>query len=271
MRAAADQQCGVNINVSESQMDIHAPKHPIHGWREFLKEVGIIVLGVLIALGAEQSVETIHWRHKVEEAEGSMRLELRDDDGPQAFTRAAMVQCFALQLDTLQGAIEGGRDRRAVIALAQAYTPPVHTWDSEAWKAALASDAASHTSADRMVTWSKPYRNIPVLQELNMLENGDLVELQPTRRAGGPLSTVESDRMLAAVERLRITNQQMAGRSSILLLGMAMNGVELRPAERTHIMQGLRALYGDCVREPTLKDVRPMDQLSGFRRAAASR
>jgi len=36
-------------------MEIHKPK-PIHNWREFLKEVGIIVLGVGIALAAEQAV-----------------------------------------------------------------------------------------------------------------------------------------------------------------------------------------------------------------------
>ena len=33
-------------------MHFHLPK-PLHGWREFAGEVGIIVLGVLIALGAE--------------------------------------------------------------------------------------------------------------------------------------------------------------------------------------------------------------------------
>ena len=37
-------------------MEIHKP-HPIHSWRELLKAVGIIVLGVLIALGAEQSAD----------------------------------------------------------------------------------------------------------------------------------------------------------------------------------------------------------------------
>ena len=36
-------------------MDIHKPK-PIRNWREFLKEVGIIVLGVSIALAGEQAV-----------------------------------------------------------------------------------------------------------------------------------------------------------------------------------------------------------------------
>jgi imidazolonepropionase-like amidohydrolase len=35
-------------------MEIHKPK-PIHNWREFLKEVGIIVLGVSIAVVAEQA------------------------------------------------------------------------------------------------------------------------------------------------------------------------------------------------------------------------
>ena len=43
-------------------MDIHKPK-PWHGWREFLKEYVIIVVGVLTALAAEQAVEWLHWRH----------------------------------------------------------------------------------------------------------------------------------------------------------------------------------------------------------------
>ena len=37
-------------------MHFHLPK-PLHGWREFVGEVGIIVIGVLIALGAQQVVE----------------------------------------------------------------------------------------------------------------------------------------------------------------------------------------------------------------------
>jgi hypothetical protein len=40
-------------------MDIHKPK-PIHGWRDLIKEIGIIVIGVSIALAGEQAVEK--WR-----------------------------------------------------------------------------------------------------------------------------------------------------------------------------------------------------------------
>ena len=49
-------------------MDIHKPK-PWHNVREFLKEYVIIVIGVLTALGAEQTVEWLHWRHLAEKAE----------------------------------------------------------------------------------------------------------------------------------------------------------------------------------------------------------
>ena len=62
-------------------MDVHLPK-PLHGWREFAGEVGIIVLGVLIALGAGQAAEFLHQRAELREAENAMTSELRDDDLP---------------------------------------------------------------------------------------------------------------------------------------------------------------------------------------------
>ena len=55
-------------------MHFHLPK-PLHGWREFVGEVGIIVIGVLIALGAEQAVERLHHHSQVHEAEKKLRAE----------------------------------------------------------------------------------------------------------------------------------------------------------------------------------------------------
>ena len=56
-------------------MHFHLPK-PLHGWREFAGEVGIIVLGVLIALGFEQVVEDVHWRGEVREAKAALAAAL---------------------------------------------------------------------------------------------------------------------------------------------------------------------------------------------------
>lgn len=56
-------------------MHFHLPK-PLHGWREFVGEVGIIVIGVLIALGAEQLVENIHGNEQVEQYRHAATREL---------------------------------------------------------------------------------------------------------------------------------------------------------------------------------------------------
>src|SRR3954469_21289967 len=61
-----------------SAMHFHLPK-PLHGWRAFVGEVGIIVVGVLIALGAEQVVESIHEREDIAQLRGALRGELADD------------------------------------------------------------------------------------------------------------------------------------------------------------------------------------------------
>ena len=55
----------------------HLPK-PLHGWRELVGEVGIIVVGVLIALAAEQIVETLHWRNQTRETERALRTEIQE-------------------------------------------------------------------------------------------------------------------------------------------------------------------------------------------------
>ncbi len=76
-------------------MDIHKPK-PWHGFREFLKEYLIIVLGVLTALGLEQFVDGLHWRQKVDQAERNMRVEMARDrtDASQYAILAACTDAY---------------------------------------------------------------------------------------------------------------------------------------------------------------------------------
>ena len=59
-------------------MHFHLPK-PLHGWREFAGEVGIIVVGVLIALALEQVVQSIHDRSVADQARDAIRAEVREN------------------------------------------------------------------------------------------------------------------------------------------------------------------------------------------------
>jgi hypothetical protein len=73
-------------------MHFHLPK-PLHGWRAFLGQVGIIVLGVLIALGAEQIVQGIHERYLERQALDHIRGELAYDSAFAA-ERIAIGDCM---------------------------------------------------------------------------------------------------------------------------------------------------------------------------------
>ena len=53
-------------------MEVHPPEHGIHSWRDFFVHMATICLGLLIAIGLEQSVEGLHHRH--ERRELSRRL-----------------------------------------------------------------------------------------------------------------------------------------------------------------------------------------------------
>ena len=57
-------------------MEVHHPKGAVSNLRELGKEVGIIVIGVLIALGAEQAVEALHWAHQVDVQRQALKSEL---------------------------------------------------------------------------------------------------------------------------------------------------------------------------------------------------
>ena len=57
-------------------MEVHPPDHAIHSWRDFFIHIATIVVGLLIAIGLEQSVEWLHHRHLLAEAREQLRQEL---------------------------------------------------------------------------------------------------------------------------------------------------------------------------------------------------
>lgn len=87
-------------NPEEPPLDIHKPK-PVHSWREFLSEIGVIVIGVLIALGAEQTVEAIHTAHLAEQERHDVRAEASIN---LAFVkrRADQGSCIEKRLDEIE-------------------------------------------------------------------------------------------------------------------------------------------------------------------------
>jgi hypothetical protein len=57
-------------------LDVHPPTHPAHTWRDFFIHIATIVIGLLIAIGLEQTVEYFHHRHQLYEAREAIHTEL---------------------------------------------------------------------------------------------------------------------------------------------------------------------------------------------------
>jgi hypothetical protein len=88
-------------------MEVHHKSTPWRGWREFLREYVIIVVGVLTALGGEQIVARLHRDAEVAEARQALRLEIADNAATARFS-IENERCFSARLDQYVALASGG-------------------------------------------------------------------------------------------------------------------------------------------------------------------
>jgi hypothetical protein len=231
-------------------MHFHLPK-PLHGWREFAGEVGIIVLGVLIALGAEQLVDDWAWHKKVKHAEDAMRLELAEDDGPQAYGRVLIGPCLDAELARIHDGA-GHAQPQQLRHLAMAYMPPFRSWDSEAWKTVLGSDVGSHMGPQRLIQWSSPYRVINDMTAANKGERDLATDLRETLPPTGEPSPADLQTLRREAAQLRAFNSGLFRASQLLLARSRALGAPVPETMQHALLREARAMYGECARRPNL-------------------
>jgi hypothetical protein len=123
-------------------MHIHKPTAP-KSLAEFLSEIGVIVVGIVIALGGEQTIEWLHWRHEVAETRAALGHELAGAIGDQEY-RAQVAPCIARRLTELKTAIDAharGASVRFLSPVGQPQFPHIH---NNVWQMALASQTVAH-------------------------------------------------------------------------------------------------------------------------------
>lgn len=231
-------------------MHFHVPK-PLHGWREFAGEVGIIVIGVLIALGFEQAVDAWQWGEKVNHAEAAMRLELGEDNGPQAYGRVLIGECLDNELAKI-GDEAGNAPADQLRRWVSSYTPPFRTWDSEAWKVVVASDTGSHMGSDRLIAWSAPYRMLPSLTEGNEREAQLVIQLRNDLPPAGDPSPSDLRSLRLTAGLLRLANHRFMTGSQLLLGRLQALGAQVPQPIQRQLVAHARAMYGSCITTPDL-------------------
>jgi hypothetical protein len=123
-------------------MHFHVPK-PLHGWRAFIGEVGIIVLGVLIALSAEQLAEQWHWRNLVHygrsdlaESYTTLRAQMRE--------RQLISPCLDRRFDEIATFLEQASASGRIPPIGEIGQPRMRTISEPIWPALVATGTAMH-------------------------------------------------------------------------------------------------------------------------------
>jgi len=155
-------------------LDVHPPHSPTHTWKDFFIHVGTICVGLLIAIGLEQTVEYFHHQHQLHHFEEALRkesdLNLTDTDNDVALLRSV------IQVEEA--------DRASLLAsMATASHTPVHFVDlpltaSESGRHWIApTDAVWSGARDSNLLPSIPEESATNLVRLNLVVTS-LIELQ---------------------------------------------------------------------------------------------
>ena len=184
-------------------MHVHLPK-PLHGWREFAGEVGIIVLGVLIALGAEQLVEAVHWHNQVHETRDAIDAELSHDLAVLHY-RLDARDCVGRRLDELD---RWSRDigNGKPLPLRKTIDPPISfvvrtaVWDS------TSGEVASRMPLQAKLHYASLYATLKTFQGLLEEEGTQWTTLQ-SYEENRDLDRRELHEVRAAILSLQADNE----------------------------------------------------------------
>jgi hypothetical protein len=152
-------------------MQVHLPK-PLHGWRAFAGEVGIIVLGVLIALGAGQLLEKWQWDRKADRATELLREEIADEY-VEASEAAITAPCVDRQLLGLEARLTsaGGRFEPAPSYAGAfgdvTFRAPSRVWSDDVWRSVVSDGVASHLPQNLRFKLGRFYAQIEFMRNDN--------------------------------------------------------------------------------------------------------
>lgn len=231
-------------------MKIQLPK-PLHGWRKFFGEVGIIVLGVLIALSAQQLVENVHSGIEMRRAEAAMRLELSENNGPQAYARVLIANCLDQQIARIHNQADTAPAEQLRKWTAD-YSPPLRTWDSEAWHVVVASNTGTDMGPDRLVAWSSPYRTMPALSDWNAREAQLVIDLREALPPASAPTASDLQELRKIAGQLRLLNRRFAVTSELILARIGALDAQVPVSIQRQLVSEARSIFDRCVLVPDL-------------------
>lgn len=253
-------------------MGVRFPQPP-QGWTALRWEVGVVFVGIVLALSAQQLADTLYWRGQAAQAKRNIEAELlqHERDG---YERLAVQRCLRGQLAALMGQLStADRNWKAMpmtinmIGLSQnvqaarrvfpvAYRAPIRLWRDDAFETARANGALNYLSDETVAHYVEIYargRGSVALQDREAEAASELSVLA----YDGKLDATARMRLIAALGVVDDANSRIENntRQALDELRMALRDVprETREAGVAERVQGQQEFRGNCVLSLTFK------------------
>ncbi len=225
-------------------MRVHLPK-PLHGWRAFLGEVGVVVFGVLIALFAQQLVQSFNDRLAAQEARKNIRAELAVNIGRMQ-SADERTPCLNGRLVEIALFLDGARRGRPLANVRWIGRPPVWDMEDARWQAATSAGRSSLFNPDEQAAiadvyslmadyqgqvrieeeaWAK-LRGLAGLERLTEARDADLSDALQQARYSQWVLNIDSKQAQAAAKRLGIEAKAVAPSLSPLCIPTSVSPAE---------------------------------------------
>jgi hypothetical protein len=197
--------------TSAPMLDVHAPHESIHTWKGFFIHIATIVIGLLIAIGLEQSVEYIHHHHQLQEARRELLIEV-DDNLHLIELNIESTRKTSLALDADIAILRAKQSSNSPAAMKLDYTWHPNDTQDGGWQAAKQSGALSLMPHEELRRYTRVYTVLAAITDA-LPAFGARMEV-----AGAIARRVpDGDLPLREIEELMSATSEAQGRLALLI------------------------------------------------------
>lgn len=248
-------------------MGVRFPQPP-QGWTALAWEVGVVFVGIALALGAQQLADMLYWRGQAAQAKRAIEQELLQHE-MDGYERLAVQRCLRNQLAILSQRLatprgewqampmivqQKGDWQATQMVVPSAYRAPIRLWPNEAWETARSSGALNHLPDRTVATYAEAYTRAMRIYRLQQDEDSAASKLVALA-VDGPIGDESRIELLGALGLIDRANSGMenAAIQELDILRPLLKDVpsSKRDAGVAKRMKDQRGFRGACVR--TLK------------------
>ncbi len=160
---------------------------PPHGWRAVWWELGIVTLGVLIALGIGEIAEAVRWKVRVNSSMAAMRTELSENHF-NVVERRAYQQCLVNRLSQIGQVLRDARRSGILPHIDKVGGPALRLTQSSAFEVAKSEGVLLHMDKKQARDFASIYGVFELYRTLADEEQNSWQFRQIVQATPGPIS-----------------------------------------------------------------------------------